>query len=516
MEEEMSKRDQKYVMAFDVGTTGCRTFLLDKMGKIAGSSYKEFPQIYPRPGWVEHDPEVIWSTQLEVTRKVMETNKISFDQVDSIGITNQRETTVVWDKNTGKPVMNAIVWQDRRTEEYCQELKAEGCEDYIKENTGLIIDSYFSGTKIRWILDHVEGAREKAKKGDLLFGTIDSWIIWNLSGKKIHVTDYSNASRTLVFNIKCLEWDEYLLETLGIPKTMMPEARQSSEVYGMTDPDAFFGASIPIAGAVGDQQGALFGQTCFDPGMVKATYGTGGSLMMNTGNTPVHSKNGLLTSVAWGMNGEVSYSLEGLLYIVGASVQWLRDELQIIEKSSDTEAMALAVEDNNGVYLIPAFVGLSAPYWDTSARAALLGLTRGANKNHIARAALESIAYQIKDVLICMEEDAGIQPVSLKVDGGVTNNNFVMQFQASLLGVEVMRPKVVDATVRGAAFLAGLATGFWKSKEELIETFEVDRRFQPSIGEEEKSKMAEYYDGWKEAVNCIWQRQTATERKKNG
>lgn len=495
--------EKKYVMAFDVGTTGCRTFLLDKKGAIIGHSYKEFPQIYPQAGWVEHDPEVIWNTQMEVTSNVMEENKISFDEIDSIGITNQRETTVVWDRYTGKSVMNAIVWQDRRTAEYCEQLKKGGYEEYIKENTGLIIDAYFSGTKIRWLLEHVEGAREKAERGDLLFGTIDSWMIWNLSGMKLHVTDYSNASRTLVFNIKELTWDDYLLDALNIPKSMMPEARQSSEIYGKTDPVIFFGAEIPIAGAVGDQQGALFGQTCFAPGMVKATYGTGGSLMMNTGNTAVHSQNGLLASVAWGINGEVQYSLEGLLYIVGASVQWLRDELQIIEKSSDTEEMAFAEKDNNGVYLVPAFVGLSAPYWVTDARAALVGLTRGANKNHVARAALESIAYQIKDVLICMEQDAGIQPISLKVDGGVTNNNFVMQFQASLLGIEVMRPKVVDATVRGAAFLAGLATGFWKSKEELMETFELDLSFQPDTSEQMKAQMDEYYEGWKNAVNCI-------------
>lgn len=488
---------KKYVMAFDVGTTGCRTFLFDKKGEIAGSAYKEFPQIYPQPGWVEHDAQVIWQTQMEVTRKVMEKNKISFDEIDAIGITNQRETTVVWDIETGQPVMNAIVWQDRRTADYCEELLEKGYESYIRENTGLIIDSYFSGTKIKWILEHVEGAREKAENGKLLFGTIDSWMIWNLSGGKIHVTDYSNASRTLVFNIKKLEWDPYLLEALQIPETMMPHPRQSSEVYGITSPKAFFGACIPIAGAIGDQQGALFGQTCFKKGMVKATYGTGGSLMMNTGGLAVQSKNGLLTSIAWGIDGNVEYSLEGLLYSVGVSVQWLRDGLQIIADASDTERMAYLTEDNNGVYLVPAFVGLSAPYWDPYARAALLGITRGTTQNHVARAALESIAYQIKDVLVCMEEDAGITPVELKVDGGVTNNNFVMQFQSSLLGIPVMRPKVVDATVRGASFLAGLATGFWKSREELRNTFELDLSFEP---EDMKEKMEKNYKGWLEAV----------------
>lgn len=498
-----NEAEKKYVMAFDVGTTGCRSFLFDKAGEIVGSSYKEFPQIYPHPGWVEHDPEVIWETQMEVTENVMKENKILFDDISAIGITNQRETTVVWDRHTGKPVMNAIVWQDRRTADYCDELRERGYDEYIRENTGLIIDSYFSGTKIKWILEHIEGAREKAEKGDLICGTIDSWIVWNLSGGKIHITDYSNASRTLVFNIKELKWDDYLLDALTIPKTMMPEVRQSSEVYGTTDPDTFFGAVIPIAGAIGDQQGALFGQTCFKPGMVKASYGTGGSLMMNTGDVAVRSKTGLLTSIAWGIDGQIQYSLEGLLYIVGASVQWLRDELQIIEKASDSEAMAMLVEDNNGVYLVPAFVGLSAPYWDENARAALLGLTRGANKNHVARAALESIAYQIKDVLICMEEEAGTPPVALKVDGGVTNNNFVMQFQSSLLGIEVMKPKVVDATVRGAAFLAGLATGFWQSKDELMETFKLDISFTPDTSEEGKASMDKYYKGWKDAVNCI-------------
>lgn len=495
--------EKKYVMAFDVGTTGCRTFILDKKGEITGSSYKEFPQIYPRAGWVEHDAQVIWNTQMEVTGNVLRETNVSIDEIAAIGITNQRETTVVWDRETGIPVMNAIVWQDRRTAAYCEQLRKDGYEEYVRENTGLILDPYFSGTKIKWILDHVEGTRDRAVKGELCFGTIDSWMIYCLSGGKLHVTDFSNASRTLVFNIKKLEWDGYMLDALSIPKSMMPQVCQSSEVYGLTDPDNFFGGSVPIAGAIGDQQGALFGQTCFGAGMVKATYGTGGSLMMNTGKDPVHSQNGLLTSVAWGVDGEVNYSIEGLLYIAGASVQWLRDELQIIEKSSDTEAMAMAVEDNNGVYMVPAFVGLSAPYWDTDARAAIVGITRGANKNHVARAALESIAYQIKDVLLCMEEDAGIRPVALKVDGGVTNNNFVMQFQSSLLGVDVMRPKIVEATVRGAAFLAGLAVGFWKSKEELLKTFELDSEFKPDKSQECQEKMEKYYQGWKAAVGCI-------------
>lgn len=494
---------KKYIMAFDVGTTGCRTFLFNRKGEIVGNSYKEFPQIYPKAGWVEHDAQVIWQTQMEVTKNVLREKEINIEEVAAIGITNQRETTVVWDKKTGVPVMNAIVWQDRRTAEYCDELYRKGYEAYIKENTGLIIDPYFSGTKIKWILEHVEGARERAERGELYFGTIDSWMIYNMSGRTLHVTDYSNASRTLVFNIRTLDWDDHMLEALSIPRCMMPRLCQTSEVYGLTDPEVFFGGQIPIASAIGDQQGALFGQTCFEPGMVKATYGTGGSLMMNTGEAPVHSKNGLLTSVAWGIDGKVNYSMEGLLYIVGASVQWLRDELQIIGRSSETEEMAMAVEDNNGVYMVPAFVGLSAPYWDTDARAAILGLTRGANKNHVARAALESIAYQIKDVLVCMEEDAEIRPTALKVDGGVTNNNFVMQFQASLLGLEVERPKVVEATVRGAAFLAGLAVGFWKSKEELLETFELDLKFVPQKDEKTVEDMQRYYEGWKDAVGCI-------------
>ena len=491
--EDIDKKE--YIMAFDIGTTGCRTILFDRKGNIAGSSYKEFPQIYPKPGWVEHDAEVIWKTQMEMTAKVLVEMGISAAEVAGIGITNQRETTVVWNRHTGKPVMNAIVWQDKRTSDISDGLVKMGLTDYISENTGLRPDSYFSGTKIKWILDNVEGARESANNGDLLFGTIDCWMIWKLTGGKSHVTDYSNASRTLLFNIRKLCWDDTMLKALDIPRSVLPEVRPSSDIYGYTDTDVFFGAAIPVAGAIGDQQAALFGQACFEPGMVKATYGTGGSLMINAGDNAVVSKNGLLTSIAWGLDGKVEYSLEGLLYIVGASIQWLRDELRIIDSAAETEAMALSVPDTNGVYLVPAFVGLSAPYWDQYARGALIGLTRGANRDHIARAALESIAYQIKDVLVCMEQDTGIKPVELKVDGGATKNNFLMQFQSTLLGIEVKRPKVVDTTARGAAFLAGLATGFWRSKEELLDTFELDRSFEPEDKDTQK-----LYEGWLDAV----------------
>ncbi len=418
------------------------------------------------------------------------------EDVAGIGITNQRETTVVWDRATGKPVMNAIVWQDRRTADICEELKERGLSEYVKANTGLLIDAYFSGTKIKWILDHIDGAREKAERGELLFGTVDSWLIWNLSGGKVHVTDYSNASRTLLFNINRIEWDDVMLKELDVPRAMLPELRPSSDVYGMTD-EALFGASIPIAAAVGDQQGALFGQACHQEGMVKATYGTGGSLLMNTGSRPIRSDSGLLTTVAWGLNNKVEYALEGLLYVVGASVQWLRDELKLISSAKETEQLAQEVPDTNGVYVVPAFVGLSAPYWDQYARGAILGLTRGANRNHIVRATLESIAYQIRDVISCMEQDSGIPNKELKVDGGVCNNNFVMQFQADLLGVPVIRPKIVESTARGAAFLAGLATGFWESQSQLLDTFEMERRFEPAL---EECKRNQLYAGWQKAV----------------
>lgn len=491
---------QKYMMAFDAGTTGCRTIIFDKSGKEISSAYQEFSQIYPQPGWVEHDPQEIWNAQYGTALRALNQANIVPEQIEGIGITNQRETCVVWDKMTGKPIMNALVWQDRRTADICEELKAQGHEEYIKENTGLIVDAYFSGTKIAWILDNVEGARERAEKGELLCGTIDSWLIWNLSEGAVHVIDYSNASRTQLLNIKEIKWDDHLLEIINVPKQILPQAMPSSSVYGVTGKNIFNGAEIKIAASVGDQQGALFGQACFDAGMVKATYGTGGSLIMNTGEKSIKSKNGLLTTIAWGLDGQVEYALEGLLYVVGASVQWLRDEMHLVYDSCDTEYLAGKVEDTHGAYFIPAFTGLSAPYWDQNARGAIIGLTRGVNRNHIIRATLESMAYQIKDVVKCMESDSGIKNVALKVDGGACKNNFVMQFQADLLDIPVMRPKVVETTARGAAFLAGLAVGFWKNKEELLDTFELDAEFLPQMTEETREKL---YDGWKKAVSCV-------------
>lgn len=487
----------KYVIAFDSGTTSGRSIIFDQSGNIISVASQEFPQIYPKPGWVEHNPMDIWNAQVKTAKQALCQAGIDLQDINAIGITNQRETTVVWDKTNGNPVMNAIVWQDRRTSGICDALKARGLSEYVKENTGLLIDAYFSGTKIKWILDNIEGTREKAEKGELLFGTVDTWLIWKLTGGKVHVTDYSNASRTMLFNIKTLEWDERMLSELEIPRAMLPQPRPSSEIYGFTDESVFFGARVPVASSVGDQQGALFGQTCFKPGMVKATYGTGGSLQMNTGFKPIRSESGMLTTVAWGLNGKVEYALEGLLYVVGASVQWLRDELKIITDTRDTEYFAQKVNDTNGVYFVPAFVGLSAPYWDQYARGTILGLTRGANRNHLIRATLESIAYQIRDVIECMEKDSGIPNKDLKVDGGACMNNFLMQFQADLLGVPVIRPKIVESTARGAAFLAGLATGFWESQDHLLDTFELDRKFDPAIDEQARNKL---YAGWKKAV----------------
>ncbi len=488
---------KKYVIAFDIGTTGCRTILFDKGGNIIASSYQEFTQYYPKPGWVEHDAQEIWDTQLKTAQAAIAQAGAQEEEISGIGITNQRETVVVWDKHTGKPIMNAIVWQDRRTSAMCDQMKADGLEHYVKENTGLIIDAYFSGSKIQWILDNMEGARARAEKGELICGTIDSWMIWKLTGGKVHVSDYCNASRTMLFNIKTLSWDATMLKHLNVPEQILPTPRPSSEVYGYTDAAAFLGLRVPIAAAIGDQQGALFGQACFEQGMVKATYGTGGSLVMNAGNNIIHSQNGMLTSIAWGLDGGVTYSLEGLLYVVGAAVQWLRDELKIVKNAAETEAMAMAVPDTGGVYFVPAFVGLSAPYWDQYARGALLGITRGTNCNHIARAVLESMAYQIKDVLECMYVDTGIPIVDLKVDGGACKNNFLMQFQADLLNAPVIRPKVVDATARGAAFLAGLATGFWKDKTQLTNMFELDSSYMPNMPSEQREKL---YAGWKKSV----------------
>ncbi|MBC8589808.1 glycerol kinase GlpK [Wansuia hejianensis] len=488
---------KKYVMALDQGTTSSRAIIFNHDGEIVQVAQNEFTQYYPKTGWVEHDPMEIWGTQSGVAREVLETAGIRPDEIAAIGITNQRETTVVWDKNTGRPIYNAIVWQCRRTAGICDDLREKGLEDYIRENTGLVVDAYFSGTKIKWILDNVEGAREKAENGELLFGNIDTWLIWNLTRGKVHVTDYSNASRTMIYNIKDLKWDEKLLDELGIPASMLPEVKQSSEIYGVTDPHTFGGAQIPISGIAGDQQAALFGQACFEPGMAKNTYGTGCFMLMNTGEEMISSKNGLLTTIAWGVDGKVEYALEGSIFVGGAIVQWLRDELNMISDAEDSEYFASKVDDSNGVYIVPAFVGLGAPYWDAYARGTMVGLTRGANKSHIIRAALESIAYQSRDVLEAMQEDSGIDLHTLKVDGGAVANNFLMQFQSDILNTPVYRPNVIETTALGAAYLAGLAVGFWSDKEEITKRWSINRVFDPNMKEDKKEEL---YKGWKKAV----------------
>ena len=477
---------KKYVLALDQGTTSSRAI-----------AQKEFTQIYPKPGWVEHNAEEIWSTQIGVAAEAIAKAGIDAKDIAAIGITNQRETTVVWDKNTGKPVYNAIVWQCRRTASICDEIKAKGLTEIIREKTGLVIDAYFSGTKVKWILDHVEGAREKAEKGELLFGNIDSWLIWKLTGGKVHVTDYSNASRTLMFNIKELKWDKELLKILNVPEIMLPEPKPSSCIYGKTDAKVFLGAEVPIAGAAGDQQAALFGQTCFEPGMAKNTYGTGCFMLMNTGEKVFESKNGLLTTIAWGLDGKVEYALEGSIFIAGAAIQWLRDGLKIIETAPDSEYYARKVPDNAGVYVVPAFVGLGAPYWDMKARGAILGLTRGATKAHLIRATLESLCYQTKDVLGAMEADSGIKLQALKVDGGAVANNLLMQFQADILGVSVDRPEVTETTALGAAYLAGLAVGVWNSTADLVHNWKLNARFEPDM---EDARRVKLYAGWQKAV----------------
>ncbi|MBM7686024.1 MAG: glycerol kinase [Epulopiscium sp.] len=486
----------KYVIALDQGTTSSRCILFNEKGFIQSLSQKEFTQIYPKAGWVEHDPMEILVTQIEVTKEAMQKLNVTAKDIAAIGITNQRETTVVWNKKTGEPIYNAIVWQCRRTSEFCDELKAEGFDKIIREKTGLIVDAYFSGTKVKWILDNVPGAREEAEKGNLLFGNIDTWLIWNFTRGKVHVTDYTNASRTMLFNIHTLEWDKEILERLNIPSSMLPEVKPSSCVYGYTDPE-ILGGEIPIAGAAGDQQAALFGQACFNPGTAKNTYGTGCFLLMNTGEKAVTSKNGLLTTIAWGVDGKVEYALEGSIFIAGAAIQWLRDELGIIEKASDSEALAKSVEDTNGVYVVPAFVGLGAPYWDQYARGTIVGLTRGAKKEHLVRATLESLAYQTNDVLKAMEEDSGITLKALKVDGGACANNFLMQFQADVLGVQVDRPQVIETTALGAAYLAGLAVGYWKDKEDIKKNWTISRSFMPNMDENRRKELLK---GWREAV----------------
>ena len=494
----MSKRfDRKYVLALDQGTTSSRAILFDHAGKSMGAAQREFAQIYAQAGWVEHDPMEIWGSQLGVAREVLEKTGISPGEVAAIGITNQRETSIVWERATGKPIHNAIVWQCRRTASICDALKAKGLEPYIRENTGLVADAYFSATKVKWILDHVEGSRKRAQNGKLLFGTIDTWLIWNLTHGKAHVTDYSNASRTMLFNIKDLKWDPKLLAELDIPSGMLAEVKPSSCVYGHSDPQIFGGVSIPISGAAGDQHAALFGQACFSDGMAKNTYGTGCFLLMNTGTQPVTSRNGLLTTIAWGVDGRVEYALEGSIFVAGAAVQWLRDELKLIETAAQSEELASAVPDSNGVYMVPAFVGLGAPYWDMYARGIVVGLTRGANRNHLVRATLESIAFQTRDVIRAMEDDSGIRLKTLKVDGGAVSNDFLMQFQADILGVPVERPIFTETTAMGAAFLAGLAVGFWQDKAEIAARLNVDRTFVPSMPATIREQK---YRGWTRAI----------------
>lgn len=487
----------KYILSLDQGTTSSRAIIFNHEGEIVAIAQKEFTQIYPNAGWVEHDPMEIWSTQLSVAAEVITKARLSALDINSIGITNQRETTVVWDRATGKPVYNAIVWQDRRTSAYCDSIRKQGLSQKIQDKTGLIIDSYFSATKAKWILENVDGAREMADQGKLAFGTIDSWLIWNLTGGKTHVTDVTNASRTMLYNIHDLTWDEELLDLFGIPKSMLPEVKSSSEVYGETAGN-ILAAKLPIAGIAGDQQSALFGQMCTDIGMVKNTYGTGCFMLMNIGKTPKISANNLLTTIAWQINGEVNYALEGSIFIGGAVVQWLRDELGMISRSADVETLAKQVKDTDGVYIVPAFAGLGAPHWDQHARGTITGLTRGTNKSHIARAALESIAYQTMDVLKAMEADAGVAIAELRVDGGATANNLLMQFQADLLSCKVIRPEVTEVTAIGAAYLAGLATGFWDSIEQIRSQWKIDKTFVADEGIDNKERIK----GWNRAVKA--------------
>lgn len=490
---------EKYILSLDQGTTSSRAILFNEKGEIVHSSQKEFTQHFPKPGWVEHNANEIWGSILAVIAGVLSESGVKPEQIAGIGITNQRETAVVWDKETGTPVYNAIVWQSRQTSGICDELKEKGLNDLFRDKTGLLIDAYFSGTKVKWILDNVEGARQKADEGKLLFGTIDTWLIWKLSGGKAHVTDYSNASRTLMYNIHELKWDEELLEILTVPKSMLPEVRPSSEEYARTIEYHFFGQSIPIAGAAGDQQAALFGQACFKEGMAKNTYGTGCFMLMNTGTKAVSSEHGLLTTLAWGLNGKVEYALEGSIFVAGSAIQWLRDGLRMLHDAKDSEDYAKRVESTDGVYVVPAFVGLGTPYWDSEVRGAVFGLTRGTSKEHFIRATLESLAYQTKDVLDAMEADSGIELQTLRVDGGAVKNDFLMQFQGDLLRVPVERPTINETTALGAAYLAGLAVGYWKDQEEISRQWAVDKTFEPSMEEQESEKL---YEGWKNAVHA--------------
>ena len=490
----------KYIMALDQGTTSSRCILFDKAGNICSVAQKEFTQIYPKPGWVEHDAMEIWATQIGVAQEALAKIGATAEDIAGIGITNQRETTVVWDKNTGIPVYNAIVWQCRRTAEYCDTLVADGWTEKVRNKCGVVVDAYFSGTKIRWILENVPGAREKAEAGDLLFGNIDTWLIWNLTKGKVHVTDYSNASRTMLSNIFDLKWDEELLELMGIPASMLPEVKPSSCVYGETDASVF-GAPVKIAGAAGDQQAALFGQACFEPGMAKNTYGTGCFMLMNIGEKPIYPNNGLLTTIAWGLDGKVEYALEGSVFVAGAAIQWLRDEVKLVDASPDSEYYATKVKDTNGCYVVPAFTGLGAPYWDPYARGAITGLTRGVNKAHIIRATLESLAFQTNDVLAAMEEGSGVKLNALKVDGGACKNNFLMQFQSDIINAPVHRPVCVETTAMGASYLAGLAVGYWTSKDDVIKNWAIDREFVPEMDDATRAKEVK---GWKKAVNSTF------------
>ncbi len=501
----------KYIMTLDEGTTSARTIIYDKKGNMISVAQKEFTQIFPKEGWVEHDAVEIWSTQMGVAQEALLRAGLTYEDIDSIGITNQRETAIVWDKNTGEPVYNAIVWQCRRTAEFCDGLKEKGYTDMIRQKTGLLIDPYFSGTKVRWILENVPGARDKAEKGELLFGTIETWLIWKLTGGKAHVTDYSNASRTMMFNINTLEWDDEILEILDVPKSMLPKAMPSSCVYGETIPN-IFGGPIKIAGACGDQQSALFGQTCFKVGEAKNTYGTGAFLLMNIGEKPILSDNGLVTTIAWGLDGKVYYALEGSVFVCGAAIQWLRDEVNILENSPQSEEMALSVDTNGGMYVVPAFTGLGAPYWDPYARGAIFGITRGTNKYHLVRATLESLAYQVKDLIDSMNQDlqdtaegaGGIDKSlglsTLRVDGGASANNFLMQFQSDILDCPVVRPVCIETTSLGAAYLAGLATGYWESQQDILDNWQIERKFTPDMTEEKRDELLK---GWKKAVSRV-------------
>ncbi|EJM2420689.1 TPA: glycerol kinase GlpK [Staphylococcus pseudintermedius] len=488
-----------YILSIDQGTTSSRAILFNEEGEIVGVAQREFKQHFPKSGWVEHDANEIWSSVLSVMASVLTENNVSANEVKGIGITNQRETTVVWDKETGRPIYNAIVWQSRQTQSICDALKQEGYEQTFRDKTGLLLDPYFSGTKVKWILDKVDGAREKAAKGEILFGTIDTWLVWKLSGGRAHVTDYSNASRTLMYNIHELKWDDELLELLDVPKAMLPEVKPSSEVYCETIDYHFFGQNVPIAGIAGDQQAALFGQACFERGDVKNTYGTGGFMLMNTGEEAVKSGNGLLTTIAYGIDGKVNYALEGSIFVSGSAIQWLRDGLRMINSAPQSEDYAIRVDSTEGVYVVPAFVGLGTPYWDSDARGAIFGLTRGTEKEHFIRATLESLCYQTRDVIEAMGQDSGIEVNSLRVDGGAVKNNFLMQFQSDLLNIEVERPEINETTALGAAYLAGIATGFWKDKSEIQRRWKLEKSFEPEMDQKESNRL---YKGWKKAVEA--------------